>query len=240
MPKDQSTMSEPVVHIEGLLHQYTGATSPALVFDHLELNRCEQVVMTGHSGCGKSTLLNLLAGLMHPTSGKIEILGIDLGSLSSSKLDIFRGQNIGMVFQTFQLLNGYSVLENVLAALMFSKIPRGAHRSRAISLLESLGIMTPHSKIEQLSIGQQQRVAVARAVACSPQLVLADEPTAALDPEYASRALDVLQEACRSIGATLICVTHDRSCADRFDRHIQLLSHEATNGLNDVSITEVV
>lgn len=190
----------------------------------MEVRSGEQVVMTGTSGSGKSTLLSLIAGLMDPTEGTIQIDSTDLHSLHGQARDRFRGRKIGMVFQTHHLLTGFSAIENVMAAMMFSDIPRGSHRTRAQSLLERLGIPTPNQRVERLSIGQQQRVAIARALACNPALVLADEPTASLDPDNASVALDLLQDACRSSNAALLCVTHDQRFVDRFDRHEHLTS----------------
>ena len=211
-------MHQTVLDINDLLYRYPRQSDPSITLRSLQVNPDEQLMISGQSGSGKSTLLHLIAGLMDPTQGQIRINGVDIHALRGSKRDRFRGRHIGMVFQTHQLLHGFSVIENVLAALMFSDIPRGAHNARAISLLESLGISTPKARIDELSMGQQQRVAIARAVACSPSLVLADEPTAALDPEFASIAMDLLQGACRSIGAALICVTHDHSLRERFDR----------------------
>ena len=211
-------MNQPALTINQLLYRYPGRTDPSIVIPALHVDPAEQLMITGQSGSGKSTLLHLIAGLMDPTSGQILIDKTNIHALRGSKRDRFRGRHIGMVFQTHQLLHGFSVIENILAALMFSDIPRAAHKARALSLLESLGINTPSARIDELSMGQQQRVAVARAVACSPSVVLADEPTAALDPEFASLAMDLLQDACRSIGAALICVSHDHSLQDRFDR----------------------
>jgi len=212
----------PVVEINQLNYRYEANARWAVSVGHLRVEKGQQIVLTGQSGCGKSTLLHLIAGLMDPTSGSVHIQGTCVHDLVGSKRDRFRGQHVGMVFQTYQLLHGFTVIENVFAALMFSDLPRRDHRARALSLLEKLGINTPDAKIQELSIGQQQRVAVARAIAGSPSLVLADEPTAALDPEFAATAMDMLQEACRSIDAALICVTHDTSLIERFDRHERL------------------
>lgn len=192
--------------------------------DRLCVDPGEQVVITGASGSGKSTLLHLSAGLMEPSEGVVSIDGVDLHTLRAGVRDRFRGRRIGMVFQTFHLLHGFSAKENILAALMFSELPKGSHSKRADELLGTLGIERPHARIDTLSIGQQQRVAVARAVACSPTLVLADEPTASLDPEHADAAIGLLQNACRACGSALVCVTHDRSIVDRFDRHLDLAS----------------
>jgi len=208
--------------IQDLVHRYPRQGAPALTIEGLAVPHAEHMVLTGQSGSGKSTLLHLIAGLMRPTDGTILVDGLNLLALRPAKRDRIRGRRIGMVFQNYQLLSGFSVIENVLAALMFSDIPRGAHRQRATDLLTSLGINTPAARIDELSIGQQQRVAVARAIACSPSLVLADEPTAALDPGFAATAMDLLQQACRSINAALLCVTHDMTLIERFDRHERL------------------
>ena len=135
-----------------------------------------------------------------------------------------------MIFQTFNLLPGFSAAENVMLAMMFSDIPRREHRPRAHDLLDHLGVDRPDAPPEQLSIGQQQRVAVARAVACKPDLVLADEPTASLDPENASGAMDLIQTACRESGTALLCVSHDPAMAERFEQRASLDElHERTN-----------
>ncbi len=210
------------VEIQGLCYRYPRSEHSAVAIEALRIEPTQQIVLTGQSGCGKSTLLHLIAGLMNPTSGTIKVQGTNVHALRGSRRDRFRGRHIGMVFQTFQLLHGFTVIENVYASLMFSELPRKAHRDRAMALLETLGINTPDARIQDLSIGQQQRVAVARAVACSPSVVLADEPTAALDPEFANAAMDLLQDACRSIGAALICVTHDPSLIERFNAHHRL------------------
>lgn len=206
------------MRIRGLRHRYAPNQPPALIVPELTLGPGEQLVLTGTSGSGKSTLLHLIAGLMDPSEGQISVAGTDPHALRGHARDRFRGRSIGMVFQTHHLLMGFSAVENVMAALMFSDIPRAAHGARARSLLDTLGIATPEQRVERLSVGQQQRVAIARALACDPALVLADEPTASLDPDNADAALDLLQQACRSSGAALLCVTHDTRFVDRFDR----------------------
>ena len=189
---------------------------------NLDLDRGEQVLLTGSSGRGKSTLLFLIAGLLEPTEGNIIVGGSDVHALRGSKRDQYRGRHIGMIFQTFNLLHGFSAAENILAALMFSDVPGREHRKLAEDTLRKLGITQPNADADKLSVGQQQRVAVARAVACNPLLVLADEPTASLDPELASSAMDLIQETCRQRGAALLCTSHDPSMARRFDRRLTL------------------
>lgn len=143
-------------------------------------------------------------------------------TLTSARRDLYRGSTIGMIFQTFNLLAGFSAHENIMAAMKFSKIPKREHRDRALALLKSLGIERVHASPDQLSVGQQQRVAVARALACDPVLVLADEPTASLDPENATIAMDLIQAACRERNAALLCTSHDPRIADRFSRRASL------------------
>lgn len=184
----------------------------------VEIARGEQVLLTAGSGRGKSTLLQLIAGLLEPSEGVVEVAGQAMHALRGAKRDLFRGRHVGMIFQTFNLLHGFTACENVEAALMFSAMPHGEQRGEAAKLLASLGIDRPDAMVDELSVGQQQRVAVARAVACSPELVLADEPTASLDPENAGAAMDLIQKACNEKGAALLCVSHDPSMAARFAR----------------------
>ncbi len=218
MTKQTTSGAEPALKIEGLTFRYPGARTWTLSVKSLSLARGEQMLLTGGSGSGKSTLLHVVAGLAEPTGGKVLVAGRDVHSLRGAARDQFRGRTIGMIFQTFNLLMGFSALENVMAAMMFTKIPRREHESRASELLRHLGIDEVHARVEALSIGQQQRVAVARAVACDPVLVLADEPTASLDPENAGVAVELIQQMCREKGAALLCVSHDPSMAERFER----------------------
>jgi ABC-type lipoprotein export system ATPase subunit len=209
------------LHIQDLKFRYPGALpSSHWIVDVRELSIApgEQILLTGASGRGKSTLLQLIAGLMEPNQGSISIAGQDIGQLSGSKLDLFRGTRIGMIFQTFNLLRGFSAKENVMAALLFSSVPKKEHNGRALDLLKTVGLQTPDREVSQLSVGQQQRVAVARAVATAPTLVLADEPTASLDPENGNAAMDLIQSTCQKVGAALLCTSHDPSMADRFKR----------------------
>lgn len=205
--------------LRDIVFTYPGSREAIVRVRRLELRRGEQVVLTGSSGRGKSTLLHLIAGLMDPDIGEIRIADTSMRTLGGSARDRFRGRHVGMVFQTFHLLHGFSAMENVLAAMMFSDLPRGEHRDRAGALLGRLGIERVHAPCDELSVGQQQRVAVARALACRPTLVLADEPTASLDPQNAGEAVGLLKEVCRENNAALLCVTHDPSLIALFDRH---------------------
>ncbi|MSR18372.1 MAG: ATP-binding cassette domain-containing protein [Phycisphaerales bacterium] len=192
------------------------ANGPSMAFADVALAPGEQALLLGSSGTGKSTFLNLVAGLESPHSGSIAVNGVQIGTLRGAARDRFRGRSIGMVFQVFNLLQGFSALENILLALRFSGLPRSEHRERAQSLLTKLGVERVDALVDRLSVGQQQRVAVARAVAARPTLVLADEPTASLDPVNRDAALTLLQETCRASGAALLCASHDPEVARRF------------------------
>ena len=198
-----------------------------LSVDRLTVAAGEHVLLRGPSGCGKSTLLHLIAGLEQPASGSIAVAGIDVTTLSAADRDAFRGRHIGMVFQTFNLLQGFSALENVLLGLEFSGVPSSGRPHRAREALASLGISECDARVEEMSIGQQQRVAIARAVAGGPSLVLADEPTASLDPDNSVVAISTIREAARRVGASLLCTSHDPSLAPHFDRVLDMSSRGA-------------
>jgi ABC-type lipoprotein export system ATPase subunit len=218
-------MDAPALAITALRFTYP-ATRPedafTLAVEDFRLGAGEQALLTAGSGRGKSTLLSLIAGLLEPASGRIAVAGQEIHALRAAARDRFRGGHIGMIFQTFNLLHGFSALENVMAALKFSDVPRAEHRARAAALLEGLGLSRPGATPDELSVGQQQRVAVARAVACRPTLVLADEPTASLDPATSAGAIDLIQSACLGAGAALLCVSHDPLLTERFARRTTL------------------
>ncbi len=227
------------LEINGLRFRYSGGgaspTSPWIIeIGSLRVARGEQLLLTGGSGTGKSTLLHLISGVVDlapPNVGRIEVAGRDIQSLRGPARDAYRAKHIGMVFQTFNLLHGFSALENVMAALLFSDVPSREHRDRAAGLLASLGIERIDAAPDRLSVGQQQRVAVARALACSPALVLADEPTASLDPENSAAAMSLIQNACRERNAALLCVSHDPAMVERFSRRERLDDLRGTHGM---------
>lgn len=204
--------------IRDLRFRYSGAESFGIQIPALSLAPGEQMLLTGGSGTGKSTLLQIIAGLVDPGAGSVMVAGHSIHSFHGATRDRFRGAHIGMIFQTFNLLLGFSAAENVLAALMFSDLPKAEHRRRTTDLLHSLGIERVSAEVETLSVGQQQRVAVARAVACRPALVLADEPTASLDPENSAAAIDLIERTCRENGSALLCTSHDPAIKSRFAR----------------------
>ncbi len=178
----------------------------------------ETTGIVGPSGSGKSTLLMVIAGLERIDSGSVRIAGQAIHERRGAARDLFRGRHLGMIFQTFNLLPGFSALENVMLALAAAGKGTSEQRARAAELLRTLGIERPDASPEDLSVGQQQRVAVARAIACRPTMVLADEPTASLDPPTAAAAMDLIQQACRDCGAALLCTSHDPAMASRFGR----------------------
>jgi len=190
----------------------------ALEIDRFAIASGEQVLLAGRSGSGKSTLLALAAGLVEPDSGTIRVAGDAITSVRGAARDRLRGRRIGMIFQTFHLLHGFSALENVEAALLAIGEAKSLQRSRARELLAALGIERASATVDELSVGQQQRVAVARALAPRPAIVLADEPTASLDPENAGAAIDLVQSLCREHGASLLLTSHDPSMTARFER----------------------
>lgn len=215
----------PSLEIEGLRFAYrrhAGGVAATdrfeLRVDRFELPAGEQALLAGPSGAGKSTLLALIAGLLEPDAGSIRVGGDAITALNGAARDLFRGRRIGMIFQTFNLIHGFSARENVELALLATGAARRDQRSRAEALLRELGLTRPDAPIDELSVGQQQRVAVARAVACRPALVLADEPTASLDPPTAATAMDLIQRVCREAGAALLCTSHDPEMRRRFER----------------------
>ena len=224
------TSDTPALHIDGLRFRYGSGEPWVTALDAFTVNPGEQVLLTGGSGSGKSTLLQLIAGIISPGEGLVCVSGTDVHSLHGASRDRFRGRTIGMLFQTFNLLPGFTASENVMLAMMFSDVPPAEHRDRAVRLLGELGIDRPDAPAERLSIGQQQRVATARALACKPVLVLADEPTASLDPETSVQAMDLVQAMCRHQDAALLCVSHDPMLVDRFDRRVAL---EEINRIGD-------
>jgi len=181
----------------------------------------EQTVLVGHSGSGKSTLLNLIAGILLPDDGEILVNGTDPTKLSEAARDRFRAANIGYVFQSFNLLQGFTALENVLLGQMFGNGNGGA--DRAVDLLKSVGLEHRlHHKPRALSVGEQQRVAIARALVNAPSLVLADEPTGSLDTKNGAAVLELLRRICADGKHALLLVTHDPEVMKTFERVVRL------------------
>jgi putative ABC transport system ATP-binding protein len=204
---------------------YPLSAGEVVAVDHLSLEvaQGEFVAVVGRSGSGKTTLLNLLAGIDRPTSGTVWAAGADLGRLSESGLAGWRGQNVGLVFQFFQLLPTLTVVENVMLPMDFAnKVPAGQRRDRARQLLDQVGVGDQADKLPAtLSGGQQQRAAIARALANDPPLLLADEPTGNLDSATADAVL-ALFAGLNTEGRTIVVVTHERDIRSIVGREVTL------------------
>jgi putative ABC transport system ATP-binding protein len=181
----------------------------------------EQVALEGSSGCGKSTLLHVISGILRPDSGRVRIAGVDITKLPEARRDRLRADALGLVFQQFNLMPGFTALENVLVAMSFGS--GRPDRQRAVALLEAVGLgHRLHHKPAELSVGQQQRVAVARALANRPRAVLADEPTASVDAAHQKQVIDLLRSSCAAANVALVVVTHAPDVAARFPRRLRL------------------
>ena len=208
-----------MLRLSGIRHSY-GARE-ALALERFEAAQGEHWLVLGNSGSGKTTFLNLVAGLLAPSEGAIEVGGQSLASLKGSELDRWRGRNVGIVPQKLHLVSSLSVLENLILAPYLAGLL--CDESRARELLGNLSLKDRASaKPHELSHGQAQRVAIARAVMNRPKLLLADEPTANLDDANCVQALDLLQNQARECGATLIVATHDQRAKQRFEKRLAL------------------
>ncbi len=194
-----------------------GHRLPVLGIDRYALEQGEQAALVGSSGGGKTTLLNVISGILAPDSGQVVVDGRDIAKLPEAVRDRFRAAKIGFVFQTFNLLPAFSALENVLLGMSFSG--RGVDREFAITLLDRVGLRSRMNHTPQrMSVGEQQRVSVARALANKPALLLADEPTANVDPGNQDLILNLIKDTCKENSVTLLMVTHAMEVANTFER----------------------
>lgn len=216
--------------------QPDGQRLPILNIANFNLATGEQAVLVGSSGGGKTTLLNIIAGITSADGGEVRIDGTDLSRLPEAARDRFRAERIGFVFQTFNLLPAFTALENVLLGMSFSG--KRPDRARAIQLLEKVGLKHRlHHKPGQMSVGEQQRTSVARALVNTPRLLLADEPTANVDSANQQTILDLLREACRENNVSLLLVTHAPEVANQFDRVEKLADFNTPNELRDNAVS---
>jgi putative ABC transport system ATP-binding protein len=217
------------IHVESLVVEYRAVGGPVRALDDVSLTveAGSSVAVTGPSGCGKSTLLGVLGGLAVPSSGVVRIGGEELSSQPERRRSGFRRTYVGFVYQADNLLPFLTVIENV--GLQLALTGTSVAADRPLDLLDKLGLADVADRLpDHLSGGQRQRAAVARAVVHRPQVILADEPTGALDAANAAGVLDLLLEAQREINATLVMVTHDRGAASRMDRRIGLRDGRVT------------
>jgi putative ABC transport system ATP-binding protein len=200
-----------------------GDILPILDIERFDVAAGEQTVLVGHSGCGKTTLLHIIAGIGTPDSGEVMIDGIDITRLPEAGRDGVRAEKIGYIFQTFNLLPGFNALENVLLGMTFARGRCDERRAKDLLARVGLAHRLKH-RPGMLSVGEQQRVAVARALANRPRLLLADEPTASVDPKHQQQVIDLIRSTCRDDGVALFLVTHAPEVASSFDR-VEHLDH---------------
>lgn len=223
-----------IVELADLRFAWKGESAPVIDIPSLTLAAGERVLLWGPSGSGKSTLLGLLGGVIPPQAGSLRVVDRDLPRMSGPRRDRFRADHIGVIFQLFNLIPYLSVLENVTLACRFSRrrAERALRRSpsvdqEAMSWLSVLELSDPQvldRPVAELSVGQQQRVAAARAMIGSPELIIADEPTSALDAELKETFIRLLLAECARQGTTLLFVSHDRSVLSHFDRGIDFVA----------------
>jgi putative ABC transport system ATP-binding protein len=220
------------IKLHNLNYTFQGSSLPVLSIPAWQVARNERVFLQGESGSGKSTLLGLLAGLQLPTLGEVEILGARMSALGVGKRDRFRAKHLGVVFQQFNLIPYLSALENVLLAAQFGTSDRRGARQRAIELLESVNLPSSlhDRKAAALSIGQQQRVAIVRALINEPSLLLVDEPTSALDHNNRDAFLALLFDMLADMDCAMVFVSHDPTIGRLFDTHVRLAELNQVGG----------
>ena len=224
-------LTEPIITLDSMRFSYDDVFT--LFVEKLQLDAGEALCFFGPSGCGKSTLLKVIAGALVPSDGNISICGRDLLSLSDEERKAHRIRNVGFVFQDFPLVNYLSALENVLLPYRINPALslQPEDKQRAQSLLETFGLGDKYSRRpDQLSQGERQRVAIARSLITEPKLILADEPTAGLDPERSQQVMDFLLEHLEKHNVAVICVTHDPSVRARFHRALRFALRQSDDG----------
>lgn len=229
---DNATEAEPVIDIAGLRFGWKKDGPSVLQLDQFSVKKGELLFVMGASGSGKSTLLSIISGILHGQSGVVKVLGNDISQMKGSVRDRFRADNIGYIFQMFNLIPYLSVLENVVLPCRFSGVRKKRALLNATTLHDEARRLLDHLKLNdpqllnkpvvELSVGQQQRVAAARALIGAPDLIIADEPTSSLDTEHREFFLRLLFNECVRVGSTLIFVSHDSSLATMFDRVVEM------------------
>lgn len=234
-------VSNPIVEISNLRFSWTPTDEPVLDIESLDIEAGQSLFIQGPSGSGKTSLLNLIGVVTAPDSGVINILGQDVNGLKGSAKDKFRADHIGFIFQQFNLVPYLSVLENVTLPCHFSKSRQSKSDNldaQALHLLNDLGMAEDkllNKSVTELSVGQQQRVAAARALIGNPEIIIADEPTSALDSDARETFIELLFQECQQSNSTLLFVSHDRSLAKLFDRQIDLTAINRASNKPDPS-----
>jgi len=226
-----STLSDQIIRLVKLRFAWPGQPIPLLDIAKLDVTYGEQLFVRGASGSGKSTLLGLIAGVLAPQFGEIEVLGQSLNTISAAARDRFRADHFGIIFQQFNLIPYLSVIENVTLPCHFSEVRRRKAISRsgntsdeALRLLQHLDMAETavvHKPVTELSVGQQQRVAAARALIGSPEILIADEPTSSMDADRRSAFIELLFRECDEAGSTLLFVSHDQGLQESFERTVE-------------------
>ena len=220
-------MNESIIKIDTVKFYWSKRSNFKIFVPNLEIKKGEKVLLLGESGSGKTTILSLICGFLNPLSGNIFINGKTINQLSSKTKDEYRADNIGIIFQQFNLLPYANVVDNVLLPLYFSKVRSNNvpdKREKVIELFKQLRLPDDITQFRasSLSMGQQQRVAVARALIGNPSLIIADEPTSSLDADAQKIFLDLMFQQISENNSTLLMVSHDRSLSDQFDRLINI------------------
>lgn len=223
--------TKPAIEINNLQFSWSDQTPMILDIEQFHVDTGELVFLKGPSGSGKSTLLSLLGGVVLPQHGAISVIGEVISNMSSTQRDIFRANHIGFIFQMFNLLPYLSIIENVLIPLSFSQqrkqkvLRKNNPEEEAMRLLAHLDLTDPtllEKPVSDLSVGQQQRVAAARSLIGSPDIVIADEPTSSLDTDRRDAFINLLIKECKANQSTLVFVSHDQSLERHFDRSVSL------------------
>lgn len=221
----------PIIELNHVKYRWPGSSTPVIDIEHFSVEKGDKIFLKGPSGTGKSTLLGLIAGVNLPESGEINVLGHQINRMKGSQRDHFRADHMGYIFQMFNLLPYLSVTENVCLPCHFSKRRRSKALTQSATLKAEarrllhdlqLGDELIHRPVAELSIGQQQRVAAARALIGQPELVIADEPSSALDTDARESFINLLFQECKRENSTLLFVSHDDTLSPLFDHQVEL------------------
>ena len=207
-----------------MMYNDNGTKINALKLNELKIKDGEKIAFIGSSGCGKTTLFNLISGMITPTEGNVVVQNVDLTTLTESERDLFRANHIGYIFQDFNLFNEFTVLENVILPMSFSKrYSKKDMEKKAYEILKKVGIVEKtNQKVKTLSGGEKQRVAIARSIVNKPNIILADEPTGNLDYKNGVKIMELIKKVSEDEKATLLVITHNNSQLEMFDRVVNI------------------